>query len=106
MRCVVCVWGRNMKRLLNEWIVSGLIIGLLGGIARAMHCLEHEFSWMRFAYRVIAASFVSAIAGLIMAHMDYPPTLEAAIIGASGYAAVDILQCVPDVVKSRAERLK
>ena len=41
-----------------------------------------------------------------MAHTDYPPMIEAAIIGSSGYAAVDILKAVPGVVEKRAERLK
>ena len=95
-----------MKRLLNEWIVLGFIVGFCGGLARAMHCDKDSFSWLCFSYRVMSATFVSAIAGLLMAHTDYPPMIEAAIIGSSGYAAVDILKAVPGVVEKRAERLK
>ena len=107
MRCAACVWGKMKKVLneLNEFIVLGLFIGLLGGLGRAIHCDEHDFSWLRFCYRIISAAFVSVMAGLIMTNMDYPPMIEAAIIGGCGYAAVDILKAVPGVVKRKAEKL-
>ena len=97
-----------MKKILhelNEFIILGLIIGLLGGFGRAIHCDEDDFSWLRFCYRITSAAFVSVMAGLIMAHTDYPPTLEAAMIGASGYAAVDILKAVPGVVKRKTDKM-
>ena len=97
-----------MKKILNElneFIFLGLLIGLLGGLGRAIHCDEDNFSWLRFCYRIISAAFVSVMAGLIMTHTDYPPMIEAAIIGGSGYAAVDILKAVPGVVKRKAEKL-
>ena len=94
-----------VKRLLNEWIILGLAVSTLGGIARAIHCDRHDFSWLCFFYRIVAASFVSMIVGFIMIHADYPPAIEAAIIGSSGYAAVNILKCVPGVVKRKAEKL-
>ena len=97
-----------MKKILhelNEFIVLGLVIGLLGGLGRAIHCDEDDFSWLRFCYRIISAAFVSVMAGLIMTNMDYPPMIEAAIIGGCGYAAVDILKAVPGVVKRKAEKL-
>ena len=94
-----------VKRLLNEWIILGLAVSTLGGIARAIHCDRYNFSWLCFFYRIVAASFVSMIVGFIMIHADYPPAIEAAIIGSSGYAAVDILKCVPGVVKRKADKL-
>lgn len=94
-----------VKRLLNEWIVLGFMASFVGGIARAIHCDIYNFSWLCFCYRVTAAAFVSMIVGFIMVHMGYPPAIEAAIIGSSGYAAVDILKCVPVVVKRKADKL-
>ena len=94
-----------VKRLLNEWIILGFTVSVLGGIARAIHCDRYEFSWLFFFYRIVAAAFVSMIVGFIMVHADYPPAIEAAIMGSSGYAAVDILKCVPGVVKRKADKL-
>ena len=97
-----------MKKILvelNEFIIMGLIIGLLGGFGRAIHCDEDDFSWLCFCYRITSAAFVSMMAGLIMTHTDYSPMLEAAIIGGSGYAAVDILKAVPEVVKRKTDKM-
>lgn len=97
-----------MKKVLaelNEFIILGFVIGILGGFARAIHCDRDNFSWLCFLYRITSAAFVSVIASLLMTHTEYPPVLEAAIIGASGYASVDILRAVPGVVKKKTDKI-
>lgn len=96
---------RKVLAELNEFIILGLFIGLFGGLGRALHCDRDKFSWICFFYRIISASFVSVIASLLMMHMDYPPLIESVIIGASGYASVDILRAVPGVVKKKTDKM-
>ena len=97
-----------MKKILAEltdFIELGLVLGFLGGLGRALHYEKDNFTWLCFFYRVISATFVSILVGLAMMHLDYPPALEAAIIGASGYAAVDLLRAVPGVVKRKTDKM-
>ena len=102
-----------MKRLLSLLDESPLILGFLiafwGGVVRGMRCKRKDFTWWGFFYRVLAAGFVGVLAGLVMSYTQHPPKIEAAFIGACGYAAIDLLDYLPKImkekIKNRIEKL-
>ena len=53
---------------------------------------------------VVAAGFVGVLAGLVMNYTKYDPKLEAAIIGTSGYAAIDLLDYLPRILKEKISK--
>lgn len=97
----------SLKRLFEEDpLLISFFLACLGGIVRGMRCRASEFTAFGFAYRVIAAGFVGILAGLVLANAQMNPQVEAALIGACGYSAVDLLQDVPRIIKDKLNKLK
>ena len=93
-----------MKRLAQDWgwILSGLAMALVGGLGRALKCSRSDFTWMGFAFRILTAVFVSILVSFVMLEASYPPAIESAIIGLSGYLATDILEGFREIVRRKS----
>jgi hypothetical protein len=83
----------------DDPLLAGMLAALVGGALRGLHCRPEQFTWYVFLFRVLAAGFVGILAGFLMSYTDLNPRLEAAIIGASGYAAIDLLDYIPRLLK-------
>ena len=95
----------RFRRLLEENpVIVGILLAFIGGVVRGMGRRRENFTLWGFLYRVIAAAFVGLLMGLVMSYTKYDPKIEAAIIGASGYAAIDLLEYFPTLVKERLKR--
>lgn len=90
----------SLKQLFeDDPLLISFFLACLGGIVRGLRCRASEFTVFGFAYRVIAAGFVGILAAMILANTEINPQVEAALIGACGYSAVDLLQDVPTMIK-------
>ena len=87
------------KMFEDDPLLTGFFLACLGGIVRGIRCRSSEFTAIGFSYRVLSAGFVGILTSLMMTHTEWSPQIEAAFIGACGYAAVDILQDVPVMIK-------
>lgn len=95
----------RLRRLVEDSpILFGFLIAFWGGVVRGMRCKRDDFTWWGFLYRVMAAGFVGVLAGLVMSYTAYPPKIEAAFIGACGYAAIDLLDYLPRVLKEKIQK--
>lgn len=96
----------RLKQIFENPIFLGVLLAFYGGVVRGMKCKREEFTWWGFLFRVIASGFVGVLTGLVMQHTDYPTWIETAIIGISGYTAVDILPVLSDGFKNAVQALK
>lgn len=95
----------RFRRILEESpLLVGILLAFVGGMVRGMGRRPENFTLWGFLYRVAAAAFVGLLMGLVMSYTKYDPKIEAAIIGASGYAAIDLLEYFPALVKERMKR--
>jgi len=91
-------WRRAIE---ESPVYLGVILAILGGMVRGMGRKREHFTLWGFLYRVAAAAFVGLLMGLVMSYTKYDPKIEAAIIGASGYAAIELLEYFPSMVKEK-----
>ena len=96
----------RLKQILTDPLFIGVLLAFYGGTVRGMKCKRGEFTWWCFLFRVAASGFVGIVTGLVMQNTDYPPWIETAIIGISGYAAVDVLPALSDGFKSAIQTFR
>lgn len=95
----------RLRKVLEESpLVVGVLLALFGGTVRGMGKRREHFTVWGFLYRVGAAAFVGLLMGLVMSYTRYDPKIEAAIIGGSGYAAIDLLEYLPTLIKDKIKR--
>ena len=90
----------RLRRVLEESpLLVGVLMAMFGGVVRGMGKRRENFTLWGFAYRVAAAAFVGFLMWFVMSYTTYDPRIEAAIIGGSGYAAIDLLEYLPTLIK-------
>ncbi len=95
----------RLRRVLEDSpLIVGVLVAFFGGMVRGMGRRREDFTMWGFLYRVAAAAFVGLLMGLVMSYTQYDPKIEAAIIGGSGYAAIDLLEYLPALMKDRVKK--
>lgn len=96
----------RFKQALTDPFIGTIIIALWGGMVRGFNCKREEFRWTTFFFRVFSAGFVGAVVGLLLKDSEHSRWVQFAVVGISGFAAVDILPILSTAIKEGFEAVK
>lgn len=96
----------RFSKLLHDPILYGVFVAFFGGLVAGIESSRDGFTWCNFFFRLFSAGFVGMVVGLLLKHIDQPIYIETAIIGISGYCAVDVLPAFKGAMRHAIKEFK